>query len=208
MNMNKQVTLVDYGMGNLRSVSKALERLGASVLTTSSPEDITKAERLVLPGVGAMADAMVNLEKNNLIGALREYAAGQKPFLGICLGLQALFDASEENGRSPGLGILPGEVRFLAAAKKANLKVPHMGWNQVTFRPGCPLFKDIADGAHLYFVHSYYPAPKNEATAAAWTEYGERFCCAVQRNALFAVQFHPEKSQAIGLKILENFLKV
>ena len=198
------IALIDYGMGNLRSVEKALKRVGGDVRIVRDATLLAKAERLVLPGVGAFADCMANLQNQGLLDPLREYLRRGRPFLGICLGYQALFEGSEEAPGIEGLGIFKGRVvRF----PETSLKVPQIGWNRIEIRkPECPLLRGIADGSHVYLVHSYYPAPANPTLACAMTEYGVRFAAMIWRDNLFACQFHPEKSQAVGLKILENFV--
>ncbi len=191
-------------MGNLRSVSKALERVapGAEVSITADPERILSSERLVVPGQGALPDCMRQLAASGAREAVIE-AAGSRPFLGICIGLQMLFERGEE-GDTPGLGLLPGRVpRF----KAAGLKIPHMGWNEVMQRRSHALWEGIADRSRFYFVHSYYPAPSDEALVAGTAQYGAPFTCAVARDNIFAVQFHPEKSQSAGLQLLSNFVR-
>ena len=198
-----KIAVVDYGMGNLRSVSKALEHVApaAEVVVTADPETILASERVVVPGQGAMPDCMRQLAASGARDAVVE-AAARKPFLGICIGLQMLFERGEE-GDTPGLGLLAGSVpRFPASA----LKIPHMGWNEVIQRGAHPLWEGIADRSRFYFVHSYYPAPRNQADIAATALYGAPFTCAVARDNIFAVQFHPEKSQSAGLQLLSNFL--
>jgi glutamine amidotransferase len=199
-----RIAVVDYGMGNLRSVSKALEQVAprAEVLVTADPEAIIASERVVVPGQGAMPDCMRQLGESGAREAVIE-AARAKPFLGICIGLQMLFERGEE-GDTPGLGLLPGEVpRF----KLSGLKIPHMGWNQVAQVRPHALWAEIADGSRFYFVHSYYPAPRDAALTAATSEYGGPFTCAIARDNIFAVQFHPEKSQSAGLQLLSNFVR-
>jgi glutamine amidotransferase len=206
------IAVVDYGMGNLRSVSKALEHVapGKTVLVTSDPKQIAEAERVVFPGQGAMPDCMRELEARGLRQPVID-AAADKPFLGICIGLQLLFDHSEE-GDAAGLGILPGNViRFVAQDMHdemgAKLKVPHMGWNHVYRTRPHALWQGIEDGARFYYVHSYYVVPQDPDVAAAYTEYPKRFTCAVARDNIFAVQFHPEKSHQAGLQLLSNFVQ-
>ncbi len=192
-------------MGNLRSVSKALEHVapGAEVLATADPAVIRSAERVVVPGQGAMPDCMRQLAASGAREAVIE-AAGAKPFLGICIGLQMLFERGEE-GDTPGLGLLPGNVpRFRVAP---GLKIPHMGWNEVLQRRPHALWAGIADRSRFYFVHSYFPAPRDEGVTAATCVYGMPFTCAVARDNIFAVQFHPEKSQSAGLQLLSNFVR-
>ena len=205
------VAIVDYGMGNLRSVSKALEHVapGVTVAVTSDPDVIVKAGRVVFPGVGAMPDCIRELDARGLRQALLE-AARTKPFLGICLGMQALFQHSEE-GNAAGLGILPGRVlRFpaeaMVGAKGEKLKVPHIGWNEVHQAHPHPLWAGIADASRFYFVHSYYVEAGSPELVAGFTLYPFPFTSAVARDNIFAVQFHPEKSQAAGLALLGNFV--
>jgi glutamine amidotransferase len=202
-----KIAVVDYGMGNLRSVSKALEHVApeASVVVTALPEDVRAAARVVVPGQGAMPDCMRQLRARGLAEAVVE-ATRSKPFLGICIGMQMLFEHGEE-GDTPGLGILAGTVpRFAPPGSGARLKVPHMGWNEVLQVRAHALWEGIADGSRFYFVHSYYPAPRDPAVTAGECVYGLRFTCAVARDNLFAVQFHPEKSQSAGLQLLHNFV--
>ncbi|HWB11470.1 MAG TPA: imidazole glycerol phosphate synthase subunit HisH [Pirellulales bacterium] len=197
------IVIVDYGMGNLRSVQKGFEKVGHAATVTSDPEIIRSASRVVLPGVGAFGDAMQELRKRELVEPLKQAIAEGTPFLGICLGLQLLFDVSYEGGRYEGLGVLPGEVvRFDLPHE---YKVPHMGWNQLRIRRPAPILSGLADGTHAYFVHSYYAVPRESQDIAAETEYGWPFTSVVWRDNVFATQFHPEKSQADGLKILRNF---
>ena len=201
------IVVVDYGMGNLRSVSKALESLGASVRVSSDPKDVAAADKLILPGVGAFPAAMQELSARRLVEPIKRFIASGKPYLGICLGLQLLFESSEEGEGAKGLGVLAGAVKRFAPA--ASRKVPHMGWNDVR-RPGpqdgCPLLAGIPDGSFVYFVHSYYAEPAERGITALETDYGVRFAAMVWRDHLYATQFHPEKSQAIGLQLLKNFI--
>jgi glutamine amidotransferase len=206
------IAVVDYGMGNLRSVSKALEHVAPNknVVVTSRPADIKLASRVVFPGQGAMPDCMRELESRGLRDAIVD-AAATKPFLGICIGLQLLFDHSEE-GDAAGLGILSGNVKRFSANEMHDetgnkLKVPHMGWNQVYQTKPHPLWKDIIDGARFYYVHSYYVQPQDENLIAGVTEYPKRFTGAIAHQNIFAVQFHPEKSQYAGLQLLANFVQ-
>jgi glutamine amidotransferase len=203
------IAVIDYGMGNLRSVSKAIEHVAprADVRVTDDPSVVRGADRVVFPGQGAMPDCMRELRGRGLYEAVID-AARDKPFLGICIGLQMLFDVSEE-GDTPGLGVLPGRVRRfahdLAGPDGQKLKVPHMGWNEVEPRIAHPLWQGIAPGARFYFVHSYYPEPAVAGLTAAVSRYPAEFACAAARENLFAVQFHPEKSAAAGLRLLANF---
>ena len=195
-------TIVDYGSGNLRSVQKALERCGTAATITSEPAAIAAAERLVLPGVGAFGDAMRALHARGLIEPISRHMEAEKPFLGICMGLQLLFETGLEGGRHEGLGILPGEVvRF---DLPAGMKVPDIGCNTTRWRDD---WRPAADGEHFYFVHSFYARPADDSVVAAVTDYGGEFCAAVRRGNLFATQFHPEKSQAAGLRLLAAWLE-
>ena len=199
-----RIAVVDYGMGNIHSVAKALERVarGAEVAVTADPERIRASERVVVPGQGALPDCMRQLAASGALEAVIG-AAGAKPFLGICIGLQMLFERGEE-GDTPGLGLLPGRVpRF----RLSGLKIPHMGWNEVAQQRSHALWDGIADRSRFYFVHSYYPAPADRALVAATADYGAPFTCAVARDNIFAVQFHPEKSQSAGLQLLSNFVR-
>ena len=201
------IIVVDYGMGNLRSVSKALESLGASVRVSSDPKDVAAADKLILPGVGAFPAAMRELAARRLIDPVRAAIASGRPYLGICLGLQLLFEDSEEGEGAKGLGVLPGRVRRFALSGSSALKVPHMGWNQVLRDQGeCLLLQGIPDGSFFYFVHSYYADPADRAVSALTADYGAPFTAMVCRRNLYATQFHPEKSQAIGLQLLKNFI--
>ncbi|MBM4089445.1 MAG: imidazole glycerol phosphate synthase subunit HisH [Planctomycetes bacterium] len=197
------IVIVDYGMGNLRSVQKGFERAGHAATISGDPRVVATADRVVLPGVGAFADAIAELHRRGLVEPLLASIASGRPFLGICLGLQLLFDVSLEGGEWRGLGVLPGKVERFALSRE--YKVPHMGWNQVYRRRPAPILEGIADGAHFYFVHSYYVVPADRTLVAAEVEYHEPFCAMVWRDNLYATQFHPEKSQANGLRMLENF---
>jgi len=194
------IALIDYGMGNLGSVEKALRAGGCEVTITDQPRVLGEAAGLVLPGVGAWDDCIGGLEEHDLIGPLQDLIAAGKPFLGICLGLQMLFDSSEEGVR-PGLSLFPGRVeRF-----RHDLKIPQIGWNQVSLRPDVPHFAGVPDGSWFYFVHSYYVVPDDPGIVATTTDYGYEFCSAIWKDNVFACQYHPEKSQDVGLKVLENF---
>lgn len=200
------VVVVDYGMGNLRSVQKGFEKVGAVAIISRDPDQIRKADKLVLPGVGAFAKCMENLLNLDLTAPILDFIATGRPFLGICLGLQLLFDESEEFGSNEGLKVIPGKVK--AFKKDMGLKIPHMGWNSVNFTYEHPVFKGIQDGDYFYFVHSYYVDPESRDFTIAESEYGIKFVCAVVMDNVVATQFHPEKSQSLGLKILENFSKL
>lgn len=200
------ITIIDYGMGNLRSVQKAFESLKIDARISSSPADIAASEKIVLPGVGAFRDAIRELHRQNLVPPIKDHIAAQKPFLGICLGLQMLFDVSYEDGEYEGLGIIPGKV--LRFPETPGVKVPHMGWNTLQVKGEQPLLADIPDQAYFYFVHSYYVAPADESWIAAKTEYILPFTSMIRRGNLFATQFHPEKSQSLGLKLLKNFADI
>ncbi len=202
-NNQAQIAIIDYGMGNLRSVQKAFEKIGHPAVVTNDPDVVAKAGKIVLPGVGAFEDAIAELRSRNLIRPVLAAIDSGKPFLGICLGLQMLFDVSYENGRHEGLGVLRGEVvRF---DLPQGYSVPHMGWNQVDFARRPPLLDSIEPSTYFYFVHSYYVVPDDAAVIATTTDYGSPFCSMVWRDNLFASQFHPEKSQSEGLKFFRNF---
>ena len=199
------ITIIDYGMGNLRSVQKAIEKVGSQAIITSDPSQIAKAERVILPGVGAFRDAINALHQQDLVGAINDAVNSGKPFLGICLGLQLLFELSYEDGEYEGLGIIPGRVRRFDLPP--DLKIPHMGWNQLLpTHEQNPLLKEIGANAWFYFVHSYYVDPSDSSWTAAETDYCGRFVSMVARNNVFATQFHPEKSQTAGLQLLNNFV--
>ena len=200
------IALIDYGSGNLRSAEKALARVGADVHIVNKPSEVLAADAVVLPGVGAFGDCVKNLKQLGLDSAICQFIQTGKPFLGICVGLQMLFESGIESPGVSGLGVLQGTVpRFTGTG----LKVPHMGWNRLRLRRSdCPLFTGIADGSFVYFVHSYYGAPRQDSVVAATTDYGVEFTSVIWSGNVFATQFHPEKSQAIGLKMLENFVKL
>jgi glutamine amidotransferase len=202
------IVIVDYGMGNLRSVQKAFEAVGAQASISSDPAAVAKAERVVLPGVGAFADAIAELRQTGLDRAFIEAVHAGKPCLGVCLGMQLLFEVSEEDGLHQGLGLLPGRVvRFTS---RPGLKIPHMGWNTLTFNPvnPCPLFIDQPEHPSVYFVHSYFVQPARPEDVAATADHPEPFTAAVARGNLFGCQFHPEKSQTVGLKIYRAFTQL
>jgi glutamine amidotransferase len=205
------IAVIDYGMGNLRSVQKSLEFVGAKVVVTHDPDLILNADSVVLPGVGSFKDCMSNLKELNLIDPIRKFIDGGKPFLGICLGLQVLFEESEEYGPVAGLGILPGKVvkfsRNISETKNGQLiKVPHMGWNKIEVKKKDPLFENFdVIAPYFYFVHSYYVVPKDKNMVATVTNYGIEFVSGIQYKNIYAFQFHPEKSQTMGLALLERF---
>lgn len=202
------ILIVDYGMGNLMSVAKAFERAGADVKVSGAPEDLDRADKVVVPGVGAFGDAVKGLSRRNLLNPIKEAIEQGKIYLGICLGLQLLFSRSYEGGLFKGLDIIKGEVRRFP---RYGLKVPHIGWNQVEFsiqRKDCVLLKGIPDASFFYFVHSYYAAPLNKEMIMARTEYGERFASFIWKDNIYGVQFHPEKSQELGLAFIRNFVEL
>ena len=202
------IALIDYGSGNLRSVHKALLKVGAEVRIARQPEELAGARAVVLPGVGAFDDCIQALQKQALLEASRQFMQTGRPFLGICVGYQALFEKSEEfNSCAAGLGIFKGKVvRF---AEQDGLKIPQIGWNQLDIvKPDCPLFQDIAPGSYVYFVHSFFPKPADASIVATRTTYGETFASSVWRDNVFATQFHPEKSQKVGLQLLKNFVEL
>ena len=208
--MDARVGIVDYQMGNLRSVQKAIERIGSIATISSDRNELAKASHLVLPGVGAFGDAIDELRKRDLIGFLRDWALTEKPFLGICLGMQLLFQSSDEGGSHEGLGILPGKVvRFERNPDDPTFKIPHMGWNQVeSTSSNDPMLSGITGKPYVYFVHSYYVQPASHDVTWLTADYGIPFCAAVRRRNLLATQFHPEKSQRDGLQLLANFLSL
>ena len=200
------IALLDYGSGNLRSVEKALRKAGADLLVTTRPEALRDARAIVLPGVGAFDDCLSAMQRQELLGAVKDFIQTGKPFLGICVGYQALFEKSEEfNSCAAGLGVFGGKVvRFTA---RPGLKIPQIGWNQLEIiRPDCPLYAGISEGSHVYFVHSFYPQPADPTIVATHTNHGETFASSVWRDNVFATQFHPEKSQSVGLQLLRNFV--
>jgi len=198
------IAVIDYGAGNLRSVVNAITRLGYRPKVTSQPDEVGRARVVVLPGVGAAPDTMESLNRLGLVETIRRVIGEGRPFLGVCIGLQVLFSATEEGGGCQCLGIIPGQVKRFPQG----LKIPHMGWNQVRQRLSHPVFQGIADGANFYFVHSYYVQPQDESLVAGETEYGITFCSVVARGNLVATQFHPEKSGEVGLRVYHNFLKL
>ncbi len=199
------IALLDYGAGNLRSVFKALVHVGADVKLVTRPEELDQSSAVVLPGVGAFDDCLNSMRKQELLGAIRDFINSDRPFLGICVGYQALFEKSEEfNSCAAGIGIFPGHVvRF---QNDAGLKIPQIGWNKVRImNPDCPIYKGITDHSYFYFVHSFYPIPQDSSIIASETDYGTTFASSIWRRNVFATQFHPEKSQRVGLQLLKNF---
>ena len=198
------VVIVDYGAGNLRSVVRAVAHAGVDATVTTDAAVVTRARALIVPGVGAAADTMANLRAAGLVEPIRDYIASERPFLGVCMGMQALFDRSEEGGTHECLGVLRGSiVRF-----GTGLAVPHMGWNTVELRRDHPVFDGVPDGSYFYFVHSYHPLPDDDEVVIGTTEYGVRFPAVVGTGNLIATQFHPEKSGEMGLRLYENFLRL
>jgi glutamine amidotransferase len=200
------IAIVDYGMGNLRSVQKALERVGAQAAITSDPTDVRRAEKLVVPGVGAFADTMAGLHQHGMVEPIRDAIRADTPYLGICMGLQVLFSMSYEGGEHRGLDVIPGEVVRLRDCSE--YKVPHMGWNRIEARKAVKLLQDLPEAPYVYFVHSYHVCPQDASVVAAETDYGGWFTSMISRGNLFATQFHPEKSQRIGLEILRRFVEL
>lgn len=198
--------IIDYDAGNLRSVAKALEALGETPVISRDPEQLMEADRVILPGVGSFGDAMEKLNQYGLVSVIKEIADSKKPFLGICLGLQLLFESSEESAGVQGLGILPGKILRIPDCE--GLKIPHMGWNSLSIAKGARLFSGIENGAYVYFVHSYYCKAEEESIVAASTEYSAHIHASVERDNVFACQFHPEKSSDTGLQILKNFVEL
>ncbi len=200
------IALIDYGSGNLNSVQKAFQHLGADICRISEPEKMAQAQAVVLPGVGAFDDCMAAIRRQKLDAPLLQFIRSGKPFLGICVGYQALFERSQEfQSIEPGLGVFKGNVRRFN--DHPSIKIPQIGWNSLSIlNPACPLYKGVTPGSYVYFVHSFYPVPEDAAIAATQTEYGDTFTSSAWRDNVFAVQFHPEKSQQVGLRILRNFL--
>ncbi|MFC1952853.1 imidazole glycerol phosphate synthase subunit HisH [Chloroflexota bacterium] len=198
------ITIIDYGAGNLRSVVNAITKLGYDSSITSNPDDLPGAGAVILPGVGAAADTMSSLGKMALVNPIRRFIAEDKPFLGICVGLQVLLDGTEEGGWHECLGIIPGRVRKLPAGQK----IPHMGWNQVKQKISHPVFEGVPDEANFYFVHSYYAEPEDKSLITGETDYGIPFCSILTRGNLVAIQFHAEKSGETGLRIINNFIRL
>lgn len=199
------IAIVDYGMANLRSVQKAFEHVGVGAEIISEPEQIDRAEKIVLPGVGAFQDAVATLRQRELSGPILGHIEKGRPFLGICLGLQMLFDVGYEDGKHQGLGVLRGSCVRFDVDQTMGLKVPHMGWNQLSVQRPSPILRDLPAGCGVYFVHGYHVVPEDGAVIATTTDYGRPFVSSVWRDNVFATQFHPEKSQKVGLQILANF---
>ncbi|UCE98362.1 MAG: imidazole glycerol phosphate synthase subunit HisH [Dehalococcoidia bacterium] len=198
------IAIIDYGAGNLRSVVNAIIKLGYQPIITSNPDEVMKAEFVILPGVGAAGSTVSSLNKLGLTESIKDYIASRRPFLGVCIGLQALFSSTDENGGHQCLGIIPGQVKKLPTG----LKIPHMGWNQVKQKVRHPIFDGIADKEYFYFVHSYYAKPDDQTLVSGTNEYGIPFSSVIDINNLIATQFHPEKSGELGLKMYANFLKL
>ncbi|MDP6636599.1 MAG: imidazole glycerol phosphate synthase subunit HisH [Phycisphaerae bacterium] len=205
------IGIIDYGMGNIRSVHRALERAGGDTQLVTNPDQLARVDKIVLPGVAAFEDAITQLRSQELLEPIVQAVKQGSPYLGFCLGLQLLFDVSYENGEHQGMGLVSGEVvRFDLADQTSDLplRVPHMGWNRIEWDRPCPMLEGIDSGSYVYFAHSYHVAPTNEKVIATSTEYGYSFTSAVWKDNIFATQFHPEKSQAVGLRLLENFVKM
>ena len=200
------ISIIDYDAGNIKSVEKALQHLGQEVVITSDPQEILSSDKVILPGVGAFGDAMDKLEKSGLDQVIREVVRRKIPFLGICLGLQLLFESSEESPGVKGLGLLKGKI--IRIPDQEGLKIPHMGWNSIEYKEGSRLFQGIPQNSYVYFVHSYYLEAKNEEDVAATTHYSTLIHASVEHENIYACQFHPEKSSTVGLKILENFVNL
>lgn len=204
--MPQQILIIDYGLANLRSVQKAFEHVGHSATITSDPDQVAAADKIVLPGIGAFRDGIARLRETGIEQAVMQHIRAGKPLLGICLGLQFLFTRSHEDGEHRGFDLFRGEVvRF---PQIPGLKVPHMGWNSLRLRPDCPLFRGLKDGDAVYFVHSYYAVPESRELIAAESDYPTPFTAAVWQDNVFATQFHPEKSQRVGLRMLQNFAEL
>jgi imidazole glycerol-phosphate synthase subunit HisH len=202
------IAIIDYDMANLRSVQKAFEHVGHAAEIITRPEQVDAAERVVLPGVGAFADAVVTLRERGLAEAVVRHIERGKPFFGICLGLQMLFEVGYEDGEHRGLGVLKGACVRFDVDQTLGLKVPHMGWNQLDVRRRSPILNGLPDGSNVYFVHGYYAAPADDSVIATTTDYGRPFVSSVWRDNVVATQFHPEKSQTVGLQILRNFAEM
>lgn len=208
MSITPSIAIVDYGMANLRSVQKAFEHVGVAARIVSTPDQVCAVDKIVLPGVGAFKDAVATLRSARLADPIIKHIESGKPFLGICLGLQMLFDIGYEDGEHRGLGVLRGKCVRFDVDETLGLKVPHMGWNQLSARSASPLLKDLPDDANVYFVHGYHVIPDDETVIATTTDYGRPFVSSIWRGNILATQFHPEKSQKVGLKMLENFARM
>jgi imidazole glycerol-phosphate synthase subunit HisH len=201
-----EIAIIDYGVGNIFSVKKAIEFYGVKTKVTCDPEEIASSRKIVLPGVGSFGDAMYKLEEQGLVSIIKKEANSGKPLLGICLGMQLLFDRSQESTNCGGLGLIEGEVKKFDNTKQ---KVPHMGWNQLEdITSSCPFLRGILEDSYVYFCHSYYAEPRDKSVIAATCDYGVKFSAAIWQKNIFGAQFHPEKSQSIGLRIIENFVKL
>ncbi len=200
------IVVVDYGMGNLRSVENALSKLGYLVVVSRSPQLIKKAHGVILPGVGSFRDCMENLKKHHLLFPLREFIRTGRPFLGICLGMQVLFTESEEFGKSGGMNLIKGKVRQFS--QNEQMKIPHMGWNTVQIKKKSPILRDLQEGTYFYFVHSFYCIPDNQEVITTTTDYGVEFASSIWKDNILACQFHPEKSQEVGLRVLRQFTQL
>ena len=203
-NYNENVVIIDYGMSNLQSVKNALESLGCYAVVSGEAAVVETADRLILPGVGAFGHGMKHLRERGLVESMQEFVNSGRPILGICLGMQLLADESFEHGHHEGLHFIPGSVRRLTQVE--GLRIPHMGWNNVTLHGECPIYNEVNSGSDFYFVHSYHFIPENESDVSAWCEYGMYFAASVSRGKVFGAQFHPEKSHRAGLTMLRNFL--
>ncbi|OGW76297.1 MAG: imidazole glycerol phosphate synthase, glutamine amidotransferase subunit [Omnitrophica bacterium RIFCSPHIGHO2_02_FULL_49_9] len=208
MTQTHEIGVIDYGMGNLRSVGKALEHVGGTVYVGSNPKRLARAAKLVVPGVGSFGDAIRELKKRGLINVIRKFASDGKPVLGICLGLQLFFEQSEESPGIRGLALWKGRVRRIPTSKAPNQKIPHMGWNDVRWTKKSPLVSNIRSGSYFYFVHSYYAVPRDKTSVVGTTRYGTSLPTLLASGSVYAVQFHPEKSQNPGLQILRNFVRM
>jgi imidazole glycerol-phosphate synthase subunit HisH len=202
------IGIIDYEIGNLRSVERAIERVGGEAKLIRTPEEIAASDKIILPGVAAFADAMEELRDRGLVEPLVESISSGKPYLGFCLGLQLLFEVSEEDGVHEGLGVLPGRVIRFDFGADSDRAVPHMGWNQIRFDGSVPMLEGLENDTYVYFAHSYHVVPEDKSIIATTTDYGFEFVSAVWKDNVFATQFHPEKSQAIGLRLLENFVRL
>ena len=205
--MSSSIAIIDYGMANLRSVQKAFEQVGDPADIIDAPEHVAKYDRIVLPGVGAFKDAIRTLRDQGFVDPIKRHIDQGRPFLGICLGLQMLFDVGYEDGEHAGMGVLPGKCVRFDVDQSMGLKVPHMGWNQLTFTNPSRLYKGLADGSNVYFVHGYHVTGVDPAVIATTTDYGRPFVSSIRRDNVMATQFHPEKSQKVGLQILHNFAR-